>query len=683
MKRIIIFLLICCVYFPQRVAANHLLGGEISYRFLSASGSIQTYQVTLSFFGDCASNTPDNSAFPALVNADPTVWLYKEGALVKTLDLTYNAAESNKEITPVCPDEAGNTTCSNINNPLPGIKRFVYTGEFQLNGTSSNWSFAFKGIITNSMTSQTSAGRSLIIQNAQIVNPLDNSVSIMYLEATLNNIPGTNSSATFTSLPTPFFCLNKPTTYSLGAADPENDQLVFSLIPGKEVNYNPPPEVADVTYIPPFTAQEPLPVVPGSFNFSTNTGQLNFTPNQVKNCIVTNLVEEYRDGVKVGSCMREMTFVILNNCNNDVPLSPVSGIENANVNVDANGNLLLSVCEGQTANISFDIACSDPNGDNTTVTYSNLPEGAVITVDNNGTLHPTIHFVWNVIDAAAGNYIFYVTYTDDGCPLVSRKTIAYTVTIIEHTYKFSGATIASCSPGQDGAAWVAPVDPVNIDYEYRWVDSAGNTMRQQHSTTGDSLRDIPPGKYKVYIRNADGCGKNVEFTVEAIPLPEIQLSAADTLLCTGIPVTLATDPQSGVDYSWSDGTASCCITVTTPGTYTLTATNRCGSTRDSVKIDYVKCNFCLFVPNAFTPNGDGKNDRFNILETCLINKYKLQVFNRWGQLVFTSLSVNNSWDGTYKGHEAESGTYFYVIDAVPVDPSKGTIVLKGDLTLIR
>ena len=678
MKKITILIaLLCCLFGATH--ANHLLGGEINYRYVSSSGNSQTYRVTLSFFADCQSNTT-SSAFQALVGADPLIKLYKGGVQVNSQRLVYDVSQSDVEITPVCADEAGNTTCSNVNNPIPGIRKYVYSGDFTLTDTFNNWRFTFEGEIGNN----SSAGRSAIIQNAFAADPLSSppSATILFLEATLNNTIGTNNSTIFTSLPTPFFCLNKASTYSLGAADAEVDDLIFSLIPAKSMSDVNMPPVVDITYTGSFNGQAPLPTAAGNFIFNIANGQMNFTPNQVMNCVVTNLVEEFRNGVRVGSSMREMTFVILDNCNNDAPLSPISNIQNAESNIDSSGNLNLTVCEGQVTDIAFDIESTDPNGDNTTVTYSNLPPGAAVTVDNNGTDSPKVHFVWNVIDAAPGNYIFYITYTDDGCPLVTTKTIAYTIRIIPHINKFVGGSSPSCESTSTGQAWAHPAASLPITYSYRWVDAAGNTLQEFSSTTGDTLKNIPAGKYKVYIRNDGGCGTNVEVEVTENPAPSVTLRS-DTTLCEGMPIALSVDIQNGVNYLWSTGDTTCCITAVQAGNYVITASNNCGDVRDDVNITNVKCNFCLFVPNAFSPNNDGNNDVFRILETCLMQDYKLQIFNRWGQLVFTSLTTAKSWDGRYKGGDAETGTYFYQIRATPVDKTKGTVELKGDIALIR
>ena len=668
-----------CILWCLTGYANHLLGGEINYKFIATSGSTSTYKVTLSLYADCSSNIP-GGAYQALPGATPEILVYKGNATFSSTKLDYDVSQSDVEITPVCPDEADNTACTDITNPIPGVKRYVYSKNITLTGTDSNWRFAFLGNVSFQPL-VTLAGRSQIIQNAQILDA-SGTTTVMYLEATLNNVSGYNNSTVFLSPPTPFFCINKAADYSLGAADADNDSLNFLLIPGKTVDNNSASHYSNVEYLAPYTAQDPLPTVPGDFNLSNINGQMSFTPNLVLNCLVTNLVEEYRNGVKVGSSMREMTFVILDNCNNDAPTSPVTDIQNANIDLDAAGNLYLSACEGQIKDISFDIHSVDPNNDNVFVTYANLPAGATITLSSDSTSHPDLHFDWNLTDAPPGNYIFYVTYTDDGCPLASRKTIAYTIRVIPHAISFAEGTLGACSQQSDGKAWAIPVGENTIDYNYKWEDVNGNVLRNIQSTNGDTLSNLPVGTYKLYIRNSEGCGHNIIFEITELPLPDIQLPP-DTLICYGLPINLYTEVQPNVSYVWNTGDSTCCIIAHESGIYVLKATNHCGFVSDSTRLEFVKCDYCIFVPNAFTPNDDGKNDEFVILPVCIIDKYQIQIFNRWGQLMFTSLSPTKSWDGTFHGKQVDAGTYFYEIDAITEDKSRSVVKLKGDITLIR
>lgn len=70
----------------------------------------------------------------------------------------------------------------------------------------------------------------------------------------------------------------------------------------------------------------------------------------------------------------------------------------------------------------------------------------------------------------------------------------------------------------------------------------------------------------------------------------------------------------------------------------------------------------VYVPNTFTPNGDGLNDTFGIAGEA-ISDFRMQIFNRWGQLIFETKNANERWDGTYEGEKVPQGVYVYKIIA--------------------
>jgi len=88
----------------------------------------------------------------------------------------------------------------------------------------------------------------------------------------------------------------------------------------------------------------------------------------------------------------------------------------------------------------------------------------------------------------------------------------------------------------------------------------------------------------------------------------------------------------------------------------------------------------LYVPNAFTPNGDGSNDFFRVYGTA-INSFQLKVYSQWGELVFSSTDIVNGWDGNYKGNKSPASVYTYTLEAKMQDGTN--IVKKGSFTLIR
>ena len=87
------------------------------------------------------------------------------------------------------------------------------------------------------------------------------------------------------------------------------------------------------------------------------------------------------------------------------------------------------------------------------------------------------------------------------------------------------------------------------------------------------------------------------------------------------------------------------------------------------------------IPNVFSPNGDGKNDTFKI-SLGVVSEYSIVIYNRWGQEVFASNDVKNSWGGTVKsGSEAEAGVYYFIINYK--SPNGESKEVKNYLTLVR
>ncbi|MGQ0828856.1 MAG: PKD domain-containing protein, partial [Bacteroidota bacterium] len=126
-------------------------------------------------------------------------------------------------------------------------------------------------------------------------------------------------------------------------------------------------------------------------------------------------------------------------------------------------------------------------------------------------------------------------------------------------------------------------------------------------------------------------------------------------------------------YSWTPAYQLSCTDCNTPSvvgdgsgdliTYHFTVTDPNGCIGyDSIKVYYIFCEEELFIPNVFTPNGDGINDEFAIGGVCKQDNYKVQIFNRWGIQLFTTDIKNLAWDGrTKSGEEASDGVYYYVL----------------------
>ena len=145
---------------------------------------------------------------------------------------------------------------------------------------------------------------------------------------------------------------------------------------------------------------------------------------------------------------------------------------------------------------------------------------------------------------------------------------------------------------------------------------------------------------------------------------------------------------SGVEWSPADF-LSCtdCINpvvnhLNTPMTYLLTATDSLGCKAEASVHISLTCNEDLvYVPNAFTPNGDNKNDIFRIRTYGLSEVRAFRVFNRWGEMVFESFDASEGWDGTWNGESCSPGVFVYYLEGACANGQE--IMKKGNVTLIR
>ena len=89
----------------------------------------------------------------------------------------------------------------------------------------------------------------------------------------------------------------------------------------------------------------------------------------------------------------------------------------------------------------------------------------------------------------------------------------------------------------------------------------------------------------------------------------------------------------------------------------------------------------VYIPNAFSPDGDGINDRFNIVADA-IEDYRLEVYDRWGELVFTSFDIKDQWDGYFKGKLAATDAYVYVVHVTGAN-GENPSMYKGTVSLLK
>lgn len=474
--------------------ANHLVGMDLFYTWMGGT----TYKITLIAYGDCgsAATTP---AFAALSTNAPEVYIYNGSSYVATINLAIQAPSAGVEITPVCPADISLTQCTNLSYTIPGIKKFVYSANYNITSASSAWRFLFTGQMTGS-----SAGRAVSITN--ISSSPDTYIQLV---DTLNNTATHNSSPLLSNVPTPFFCLDNADNYNPGAIDPDGDSLVFHLVAGQSGTTTLTPGGL-VTYLGTFTPTAPLTA--SSWVFDPATGQISFYPTATQRALVVYNIEEYHAGAFRGTSQREMTFLI-QTCTNTPPTGAFSG-PSGGIVVDPTH---FQICQGSGA---FTIQINPTEVDvsnNITVTYAGLPAGATFTTTGNGTPTPHCVFSWTSTGVLPGSYTFYVTYTDNNCPLSGTQTIAYTVTIVSQpAITYSVLSAASCThkafvsiiPSGGGSPWNVKLS-IGID-----------TIQSFSGITGAFTDSISPGTYilTIYSGVFGGCKGYISFTIAA-PTP--------------------------------------------------------------------------------------------------------------------------------------------------------------------
>nr|WP_255723151.1 gliding motility-associated C-terminal domain-containing protein [Flavihumibacter fluminis] len=223
--------------------------------------------------------------------------------------------------------------------------------------------------------------------------------------------------------------------------------------------------------------------------------------------------------------------------------------------------------------------------------------------------------------------------------------------------------------------------PSNPVVEWAWISGIGIAAAEQFRLISNRAGDFP-----IQLRGlgANGCWSDPIEHIASFFQTRAN-AGRDTIAAINQPIQL--NGSGGQYYSWSPAGAvndptlpNPVATLDRPTTLVLTAFTDVGcATTDSVHIRVFKGPE-LYVPNAFTPNGDGKNDRFSFLAVGMRKVDYFRVYNRLGQLVYDGISYDG-WDGRLGGIEQPSGTYVWVISGE--DYNGNAYRKKGSLQLIR
>jgi len=552
-----LFALLVALLAGDKARASHILAMDIYYTWVSGN----TYQLNLAVYGDCGPSS--HPVFDSLGSAIPRICVLRNGGFIASVDLIIQDS-SGTEVTPVCDAQKEHTQCKDVSSSIPGITRFIYSANFTLPApTTGVWQFLFDGQMGNSL-----AGRSANITN--IATGMGGGSLIQLVAMLDNRNVNHNSTATFAVIPTPFFCLNEDDTYNPGAVDPDGDSLkVIDLVSAIDGPLNPscqigtPSTYTGFAWNPPFTpisATTPLNVEAGSFNYNTSTGQLNFRPNALQRSTVVYNVQEFRNGQVIGSCQREMNFLV-QSCVGIPPKVKIDSSTTGGIVVDS---ATFIGCRN-SGPFSFYFNPREPltPTNKITVTWTglnNFPVMPVVSAPGNGTPTPQVKFSWTATGVPAGVYFFYLTYTDDNCPLRSTATTAITVKILDSMIvKHTVVTPSTCAqnelirilPSGGGAPWR--------------IDVTGAPPQSFSNVSSSFLTGLEPGTHVITISSSSR--ENVCRSADTVVVLSADITGPKTV-CQGSSIMLSSSIAGG---TWSsDNTALATVVPAGPGAGTVT-----------------------------------------------------------------------------------------------------------------
>jgi len=296
----------------------------------------------------------------------------------------------------------------------------------------------------------------------------------------------------------------------------------------------------------------------------------------------------------------------------------------------------------------------------------------------------------------------------------NRTGIVSDAILVDSYLPFVGRAHAVCLSPDNSKLYVTGGDDGSdlIQYDLSQSPFMKTTLVSYQPGNGDSvylnghLRRAPDGKIYssewdgIYCINkpdlpASACDFSTEcFTLsdEMSPTPYpmgkniIRLGiqsnyVTDTLLCYNSKNNI-TAPAGYRSYLWSENqqTGQTITLEGNPALVWVKTADECEQRTDTFHLSYTHCNCNVLIPSAFSPNGDGVNDRFSVFAAPDIEGYAIKIFNRFGQIVFSSVHPDAGWDGTYKSLKCDVGTYYYIVNSKCNNVDND---YKGSITLLR
>ncbi|HRO43439.1 MAG TPA: PKD domain-containing protein [Flavipsychrobacter sp.] len=623
--------------------ATHIVGGEFQFVNLNSSGDQTTlrYRVTFSIYMDCIGGDPE-----AIRREEIGIFFLYSNTFPRRLVDSFKIRRSG--LSGIIPAGFSNN-CIN-NPPNTCLLRNIY--EFDVIVPNNNTGYY---LATNNCC------RNEAVMN--IINPNTTGASYyVFLPA----LPLRNNSAKFKNFPPQIICVNNPFLYDHSATDPDGDSLSYAFGPafnakistsGNQISAEAtPPPYSPVSYGFLFSAQNPVGGNP-PLKINPQTGLITGTPAVAGRFVVSVYCFEWRNSVIIDTIIREFQFVVTP-CSRAVVANIPQYSEEFNTYIVQCRDFSVffeNLSEGGFAYFwDFGVPGTDNDTSNEfqpTFTYPDTGIYEVKLVVNRGSTCPdSITRFVRVFPTFVGDF----TFSGLPCP--------------DEPIFFRDSTLGTSAAAN---SWF-------------WDFGDGDTSHVRHPQ--HIYEEGQEYNVMLVSRNALGCVDTVRRLVDIERF--VPFAGNDTIIVKGESINF--NATGGGIYTWTPATFLSDSRVGNPiGFYPDTGTfaynvyiqsPRGCEGDDSISIRVVGQS-SVFVPSAFSPNGDGKNETLRPVGVGYRNIKFFRIFNRFGQQVFYTTKFNEGWDGRFSGVPQDIGTYYWVLSIT--NRFGKDEILKGDSILIR
>ena len=301
------------------------------------------------------------------------------------------------------------------------------------------------------------------------------------------------------------------------------------------------------------------------------------------------------------------------------------------------------------------------------------------------TVNSNTNAVFSNLEGTEAGLVYTISIEDaNGCTGSLTQTITQPNQLIITGIDTSALTCF----GAEDASMSVNASGGSAPYTYIWSPDIMLANQVQNTIFG-----LSSGVYLVDVTDANNCTVSASQTILDVAPVLANISPDSALISMGDTLQLGVNVQNAIgtnlQYSWSPTTGLSCSDCANPSVtsyndveYSVVVTdeNGCNSFNYSEVFITVDQTLFYFIPNGFSPNGDGVNDVFSVLGQD-IQSVSTQIFNNWGQMIFNGTNQFTSWDGTYQGVGQPSGSYVYMINITFLNGT--TVNETGSITLLR